>query len=169
VLIVLFQLSLFCPRCPATIVLSWFSSPICPVLSFLTILLCVTCHGRPATVVLSQLSSPAGLSLLFCPSYLSQRSCPPVFLSSLSCPCFHNLTVLSQLSWMLSCHVLAVMSLQSRAVYPALSICPVQVNLSGLTCPSCPILTIKPLVYCAGCPTTVVPSPLSSPALSLLK
>ncbi len=80
-----------CLDCPAMVAMSWLSCPSCPVRFFLAILLHLPCHGCPGIVVLSQLSSLAGLSHLSCPGCLYQHSCPPPFVSPLSCPCFHVL------------------------------------------------------------------------------
>jgi hypothetical protein len=156
VLVALSQLSLSCPSChflavcPAMVVLS--------CLSFITVLLYLSCHACPATVVLSQLPTPAGLSHLSCPRYLSQHSCPLVFLSPR-----HVLTVFPVLDAKLSClccHVLGI--LFSLSVQSDLSRLTFLANRPGLTCSSCPVLTI--MLSCAGVSATVVVSRLSCPS-----
>ncbi len=163
VLVALSQLSLSCPSChflavcPAMVVLS--------CLSFITVLLYLSCHACPATVVLSQLPTPAGLSHLSCPRYLSQHSCPPVFLSPLSCQYCHDLTVMSKMSCP-GC--IAIMSMLSCAGRPVLSLSS-PLCLSSLTCPdwlfkpTCPGWHVSAVLFwisCPGCPVLAVLSRL---------
>jgi hypothetical protein len=124
VLAVLSRLS--CHGCPFFIIHST-----CPVPSFLTILFFLSCHGCPATLLPCPNCHPAGLSHLSFPDCLSQHACPPVFQSTLSCPC---------------CHVLIVLSLL-RLSCPS---CPVRAALSFLLCSAHPVLSVLTWLTCPG-------------------
>jgi hypothetical protein len=109
---------------------------------------------------------------------MSQHTCPPAILSSLSCllSCSDSPVYLFCPSSPVpyarpSCHVLAVKSLMSCSGNPVLSVCSVQADFSGqfvqADLPQLSCLDILPRLSCPGCPVTVVLSRLSFPGCTV--
>ncbi len=133
--------------CPSSLVLPVMFWPSCllgPLQADLSRFICHVDLSR----LLSTLSYPM-LSCCYC-NFLN-ISPIPALLSRMPCPSGHILAVLSSLS---------VQSDMFRLTF--------QANLSRLTCPSCPVLTILPWLSCPGCPATVILSWLSCSGCSVL-